>query len=382
MKELKACYKVSSPLIAGGHEPLQKGDSVRPPAIKGALRFWWRALNWSPIRRLHANDKDALKALHREESDLFGSAAGQTGKQAKVLLRLMGVLDCEEFPASKKLGQGLAYLLGQGMHHRTEGTKRPGLSGDVIVKCVWREGTLTEQQISSIQQALLALGLLGGIGARARKGFGSLSIQHLTLDGNELPCPQTPEQLRHWLQGMSAKCDNDLLPPFTAWSSKTRFWALPLNSNMPMPLLEEYGKQMMTYRLSDKSAIGGANGLGLFKNDARELRQLIEGGSPKSAPRRAVFGLPNNVFFIDNGQTADVSPEKHERRASPLLAHLHEFPDGKRQMITTLLPAVFLPESERIKIKHKTSSINLPFTPEWKVIEAFIQHCNGKELTA
>lgn len=380
MKEFKACYKVSSPLIAGGHEKLQKGDSVRPPAIKGALRFWWRALNWSPIRRLHANDKDALKALHREESDLFGSAAGQTGKQAKVLLRLTGVLDCEEFPVKQELDPGLAYLLGQGMYRRKGGTERPGLSGYVIVKCVWREGTLTEHQISSIQQALLALGLLGSIGARARKGFGSLSIQHLTLDGNELPCPQTPEQLSQWLQGISAKCDNDLLPPFTAWSSKTRCWALPLNSNMP--LLEEYGKQMMTYRLSDKSATGGASGLGLFKNDARELRQLIEGGSPKSAPRRAVFGLPNNVYYIDIKENVEVNPEKHERRASPLLAHLHEFPDGKRQMIATLLPAVFLPESEGIKIKHKGKCKNLPFTPEWKVIEAFIQHCNGKELTA
>ncbi|WP_299791629.1 type III-B CRISPR module RAMP protein Cmr1 [uncultured Shewanella sp.] len=381
MKELKACYKVSSPLVAGGHEALKKGDCVRPPAIKGALRFWWRTINWSPIRKLHDNDNDALKALHNEESYLFGSAAGQTGQQAKVLLRVAGKLDSEVFQAKEKLPPGLAYLLGQGMHCRNEGTTRPGLSGNVTVRCVWREETLTEQQSVSIQQALLALGLLGSIGARARKGFGSLSIQDLALDGNELPCPQTPEQLKQWLQALNENCDNDLLPPFTAWSNKTRCWSLPLHSNVPKTLLNEYGKQMMVYRLSDQSKIGGSNGLGLFKSDAQNLSNCVEGIPIKSAPRRAVFGLPHNVFFIHNKQKVEVNPEDHERRASPLLAHLHEFPDGKLQMITTLLPAVFLPKGEEIKIKHKKSFF-ISFSPEWKVIEDFIQHCDGKELTA
>lgn len=385
IQEFKAEYRISAPLVMAGHDALEKGDSLRPPSLKGALRFWWRALNWSRLRQQTGNDKEALKALHREESELFGSAAGKS-QQAKVLLRVTSNLDTEEFSSGQKLESGLAYLLGQGMHDRNTGSKRPGLRGKVTLRCVWRHDALSNEQIEGLQLAVQALGLLGSLGARARKGFGSLSLQTLRKNDTELPVPLDQAQLNAWLKKITTQCNITEQPPFTAWYSGSRCWALPLkpngSANSAKALLNEYGRQMMNYRLSDKSTIGGIHGRGLFKSDSRELRKMLENSTPKQAPRRAVFGLPNNVFFMDCKQTVEVNPATHQRRASPLLAHLHEFPNGQKVILATLLPAQFLPVQEGIAVKSRgRHPERLPFQPDWKVIEAFIQQCEGKELT-
>ena len=210
IQEFKAEYRISAPLVMAGHDALEKGDSLRPPSLKGALRFWWRALNWSRLRQQTGNDNEALKALHREESELFGSAAGQSGQQAKVLLRLTSCLDTEEFSAGSELKQelGLVYLLGQGMYSRdkgSKGSKRAGLRGKVILRCVWRHDALSNEQINGLQQAIEALGLLGSLGARARKGFGSLSLQSLMMNDQALLVPQNLDELGNWIKATAQK---------------------------------------------------------------------------------------------------------------------------------------------------------------------------------
>lgn len=379
VQELKARYCISAPLVMAGHEALKLGDTLRPPALKGALRFWWRALNWSRLRQQEGNDTAALQRLHREEADIFGSAAGQSGKQAKVLLRLHSLLDCEMFKAGSKLEPGLAYLLGQGM-------ARAGLAGHVELRCVWRDDQLSASQIHGLQQAIMALGLFGSLGARARKGFGSLSLHGLSLNGTSLPVPQNVQELTLWTQALKQTCSIENEPPFTAWHHHTRCWVLPLKpasgSKAALSLLNEYGTQMMRYRLSDKTAIGGSDGRGLFKADAREVGKLLKSETPRPPLKRPVFGLPNNIYFKDTGQTVKVNPAGHERRASPLFAHLHEFQDGQRIMLATLLPARFLPENEGLMLNCQKVSRPLPFQPDWGVIERFIEQCDGKELTA
>ncbi len=54
MTVINATYRIVTPMFIGNAE--QKADSVRPPAIKGALRFWWRALNWGRWLRIGGAD--------------------------------------------------------------------------------------------------------------------------------------------------------------------------------------------------------------------------------------------------------------------------------------------------------------------------------------
>jgi len=74
MKTIEATYRIVTPMFIGGanHDP---SDGIRPPSFKGALRFWWRALNWGKFYQKNNRDEAAaLKALHQEEARLFGSA--------------------------------------------------------------------------------------------------------------------------------------------------------------------------------------------------------------------------------------------------------------------------------------------------------------------
>jgi CRISPR-associated protein Cmr1 len=74
MKILEATYRIVTPMFIGDAE--QKATDLRPPSIKGTLRFWWRALNWGKYLKLAKGDiAQALQTLHIQESQLFGIAA-------------------------------------------------------------------------------------------------------------------------------------------------------------------------------------------------------------------------------------------------------------------------------------------------------------------
>src|SRR5271165_1850963 len=79
--KITATLEVTTPLFLGGVDPTSSVE-LRAPSIKGALRFWWRALAWSR----HGGDLDSvrLERIRSEEARLFGAAGeeGQAGKSA------------------------------------------------------------------------------------------------------------------------------------------------------------------------------------------------------------------------------------------------------------------------------------------------------------
>ena len=73
---LSAKYVYATPAFLGGADTL--AEKVRPPAIKGALRFWWRALAWGRIQQIpDASKTSSLATLHEEETRLFGGATDE-----------------------------------------------------------------------------------------------------------------------------------------------------------------------------------------------------------------------------------------------------------------------------------------------------------------
>lgn len=84
--------------------------------------------------------------------------------------------------------------------------------------------------------------------------------------------------------------------------------------------------------------------------------------SPDFHPRRAVFGLPHNY-----GKHKAVGPASHDRRASPLLFHVHE--TGSRYVgVAVLLRSRFLPNGERIR----AGRASVPARPDWNVLTDFL----------
>lgn len=180
-------YKLITPLFGGGVDP-QQADPVtvvRGTEVRGHLRFWWRATRGGDF------DGD-LEAMKKAEESIWGSAggAGKSGpSQVYVVIsdtRAGNELRDTEIPSRHgprrvELGHPSSPYSYVAFPLRSESGGRPGVVRDGV------EFTLTLRFPSSlrasVKAAVWAWETFGGIGARTRRGFGSLQCVEVTTDG-------------------------------------------------------------------------------------------------------------------------------------------------------------------------------------------------------
>ncbi|MEO3858503.1 RAMP superfamily CRISPR-associated protein [Acrocarpospora sp. B8E8] len=133
------------------------------PSLRGVLAYWLRALAGPHVG-------DDTGQLLRAETELFGTAAGEgTAGPSKILLR--GGRIAVSAPPAPDLKLG--YLMGPGL--TDENQPRPRRLGPSILKLEVRNlGRPSHADL--FFSALWALRTFGGIGARTRRGFGTLAI--------------------------------------------------------------------------------------------------------------------------------------------------------------------------------------------------------------
>lgn len=228
----------------------------------------------------------------------------------------------------------------------------------------------------TVVSALEALGLLGGLGSRARHGMGSIALESIELNGQErFSAPADTRSYRqavHRLFGNAPDGPNRLAeiseePPFTAFSAHSRIDALALKPT-PYEALDAFALELMRYRGWGQSSKGnklpdGARSEKRFRDDHDWFRKRNDGwrdNHPGFHPERVVFGLPHNY----GKQAQDQVKAVHfERRASPLLLHIH--PIGKEFLaVTSFLPAKFLPPGEQID----AGGTPVPVAIDWAII--------------
>lgn len=381
---LSATYRITTPMFIGDAE--QKASGVAPASVKGALRFWWRALNWGRIKNGSKDDAAALRMLHKEEGDLFGSVGTtvnnrQVGGQGRFILRVIQQNN-PKWNSIPQNSSGIKYLLGQGLYHFRNGLLREAILGDIRVECVL-QSKISDEQINQLCNALLALGMLGGLGSRSRKGFGSLSIRSLQSSGKDVVIPKNKTEYGSLLQKWGKEFStNKELPPFTAFSKHSRIDLSAHDKDM-MNLLNKAGSEQQLYRSWGRNGkVGNRNAEQNFKDDHDLLLKVAQGAQPALLPQRAVFGLPHNYHFSSGANVEIASKtESGSRRASPLFIHIHTFPDGSAVLIQSLLPATFLPSSAEVEFKgKKKSSVKInEKSVDWQVIHAYLDRFQGKE---
>ena len=283
--EIEATYRVVTPMFCAGAD--RRRAELRAPSFKGVLRFWWRALAWS---RLNGD----LRAIQHQEDSLFGSpGAGQSR------VSIMPIRTERQRPGSHKdlrIGPGVRYL-GYGVMDAApdqRGFLREGF--DFTVQMRTRD--LHAPQEQALTAALTALGVFGGMGARSRKGWGSLLMHSLRIAGEEQwREPRATDDLIAKLKTFLTDSGRGGFPEYTALSKKTRHLLIASEEQQPMKLLDLIG---------------------------RELKDAI-----RSVPRnnRIAFGLPRKPHA--------------DRRAGPLFIHIHEC-SRKPVAVLSFLPARFL----------------------------------------
>ncbi len=386
-RTIEAIYHVTTPLFCAGVD--RAGAELRPGSFKGLLRFWWRALAWSRM----GGD---LAAIRKKEETLFGSS--RTG-QSKVRLRLTPQQQPTCLNKGRQLkvrgthaavvGPGVRYLgygVMEAVANRGKGTKEGQLTRDCLLPPLSFKVELTcrrpeADDLASVTDALKALGLLGGMGAKSRKGFGSLVLRSLSgSDGPNWQAPESVDQLAteiHRLYGAVGSASGDAWPEYTALSARSRHVLLTGHSGSPdaLELLDRVGCELIRYRSWGHRGmiLGREPSERNFKDDHDLMK-----GLPVDIvhPRRIAFGLPHNY-----GKGLQVGPAGRglDRRASPLLIHMHTC--GKRPVaVLSFLPARFLPKGrDRISVGGRTVELAPPETLYQPVARFLDRLCDPKQ---
>jgi len=309
---LRAELGIVTPMFLGAAD--QKPTGIRPASVKGALRFWWRALAWGRV--LAAAERDipgALRLLHDEEGKLFGLAAGKEGGGQGVFLLRIGAeqriaTKDQDLESSWPEAQSNSGYLGLGLWESGKAERgnlqghRAGIreGGQFTVEILFKPKA-TAVHKRQLQEALAAWGLLGGLGSRNRRGFGSVALHK--MEGWPIPAnrQQYEAAVTRFLVQAQAVAD---YPPYTAFSARGRFG-------------------IQTEAAKARTAHGQAGGR--YK-DHRGQKSSLRGRA------KIPFGLP----------LQDV--DEKSRRASPLFFHVHPVGDGRFVVATLFLPALFHPE--------------------------------------
>jgi CRISPR-associated protein Cmr1 len=144
MKTITFECETITPMFLGGADG--RTPELRPPSIKGLMRFWWRAMNG------HLS----LKVLKEREAEIFGASDEKVGRSKFSIRILSDSLQTEEYPP---------------VPHRN--FKFNGISPNQKISILLSSQYKIIPECSDILKVSL---ILGGFGKRVRRGFGSVRI--------------------------------------------------------------------------------------------------------------------------------------------------------------------------------------------------------------
>ena len=170
------CEVVTPMFLSGAN---QKEAELRTQSIKGALMFWWRALYGRSYE---------LKEMKEKESEIFGN----TEKKSKISINVESLFEnrIENLPKGKTftvqssrmknpIQLGIIDYLAYGLHNYQRGRgniyNRPFIKSGVNFKINIKIGNNFKEEIMNSFNILVNY---GGLGAKARNGFGSISCKN------------------------------------------------------------------------------------------------------------------------------------------------------------------------------------------------------------
>lgn len=434
---LSAELELITPAFIGGainHAP----HGVDPKSIKSALRYWWRVLNSSHIAD-HASTNQAplLAALHQTEMRIFGEE-GKGGEQGHGSQGGQGMLQVVLRQAKGKppaataplpsTPPGITYLLGQGLYDHKAGVTRKALAPC----CFTLELILyhpaspanTTQDMQALLNALLAFGMLGGLGSRQNRGFGSVALRSLTWlspspGSAQVSLPAIPGNSDDYLALLRTLFANhraSARPLLPAFSSEARCRVLvPKNGQIEVPakkqdgqikgqrqantpdpwsLLAAVGEQFMLERswghYDRDRKLHYTNGRMEAEQNYPADHHLIKAAlgdrnytidSRNSIPQRSIYGLP---YFFGKGVGMNLLLGKEglaTRRGSPFHIHITRI-GGQPLAVLYALPSRFVPETARLEMgklqAREASKVQFNYT----VIERFLQRFTSGDKIA
>ena len=149
MNSIDIQCEIITPLLMHGANP--KYAELRPPSIKGVMRFWWRAIH---------GDLD-LETLREREAEIFGNTKRKSSFNIKIDNHNLEIDNFNPLP------------------HKSNTFKIQGFKPTATFTIKF-----LGQNLELIQDIFELATILGGFGQRARRGFGSIKIVSNNITDN------------------------------------------------------------------------------------------------------------------------------------------------------------------------------------------------------
>ncbi|MGK3997471.1 RAMP superfamily CRISPR-associated protein [Sorangium sp. So ce1024] len=353
----------STPSFVGGAEArsVDRATGLRPPSVRGALRAWFRmgaaAVLLVPGKNSESAERGMVELLHRAESELFGS----TAVRSRVIVGPPAGGQVVRLRPDDRRWPGLRYL-GYGLF---EGTGSEALVTDAaaIAAAMPQPAAVPRElgpvslpislrprgsgdRVTNAHHRLLGATLwlwlhLGGLGARSRRGWGSLRLAQPSplLQGlPELRAGGAADIVNGLIQGLDRATEvfRDELPNLgiqvppgdrphpglRTIDGIENITVLPGDHPTPIEALEHAGRLFRDFRSTLQRRKLGMPPL----PDYFDVKASLQAGRPARSVDRAAFGLPLPFYFRSlNGMKTRFVPQTDDgdRLSSPLLFRVH-----------------------------------------------------------
>lgn len=172
MQSITLQLETITPLLLKGANAQGKPE-LRVPAFRGAIRYWLRALLGTTLGDLKGN--------HSSLSALESKVMGSTSNGSAIGVRIPSV---NYQNTSEKI-----------LPHKSDSTKREAIVEKTLFSLILQARFGTSPLIWNVALAALEVSILfGGVGLRARRGFGTFAIRSSSNDQIKL----TPTSRNEW----------------------------------------------------------------------------------------------------------------------------------------------------------------------------------------
>jgi len=360
-----------TPLILGA---ATKGSvELRPPAIKAALRFWWRAM--------HAHL--TLKELKEREIEIFGGGGESARSSAFSITINTGTLPIEyEFNKNKNekpidiIGKdskkkGVTYLIYSLIHLKKSGFYYP-VGSTFEISFYFNNKEIQQDVVASFWMLVQ----FGNIGERARRGLGGFKVTSITDSANKVWSAVEPCLDGFKVTSITDKNENPNILYFidvSEVSIKTGLTTVknyfnPHNIALQTDSFSHFYHQ--DYYFSKKSFTNWQEALDDIGMKMKSFRLENRNGQERSILKdnaSASFGLP-----IQH-RNYKVIAKMFTRRSSPILVKITKLNDNFKWLVISL-DGDFLPNNSDNLLK-VDRNINIDIAKvNLKTLDDFIQH--------
>jgi CRISPR-associated protein Cmr1 len=378
-----------TPLFLGGAD--QSTAELRPPAFRGALRYWFRAI---------ASSIASFEDVKAWEQKIFGS----TDTCGAVIVRVQSKKVTSQLALHKQDDlPGLSYLYFSTYESRDKearGCFAPGLSFKIVLQTRFP----SPQNLKCLKLAsgaIWALINLGGIGSRSNRGAGNLKLKEVhaqKVDISDIPFKGNTYLLADLLDQVCSdiraikeiyketitvsRTDNllssefDILDPQVA---NIYLWQPDRSEDIEEWdfILDAFGSKYQTFRKRYKNAV---------EDDYPQIKEWIRtrGKSSVTTVKRAAFGLPIQFYFTSldktNNRASLQANLSINRSSSPL--HFKVIPINAHSFAILIIhfKTSLLPSNAKLLLSSGRDRVKSIAAPDQSIISEFISTLNASKV--